>query len=145
VANPSIAQAVNRTSVGKALAQAREECQHDRAWRNALNRAALNLEACHWCFDGETLEIHSASNDQTYIVTAEGCQCKAFEKGLPCWHRAARRLLLKAAEFGTQSLAETCPMCGSSIVGTQYAVEGRGYIYFDVCTGDGQHHTRKVV
>ncbi len=147
MANPSIAQAVNRGNTGKALAMARRECGGDKAWLNALNRAALNLEACRWEFDGETLEIHSATQDMTYIVTNLGCdsRCKAFEKGIPCWHRAARRLLLKAAAIGNDQTLETCPMCGAPIEGKQYYVAGRGYIYFDVCNGDGQHHTRKLV
>jgi len=130
---------------GKALAQAREECQHDRAWRNALNRAALNLEACGWSFDGETLEIQSATTDTTYTVTEGTCQCKAFKKGWPCWHRAARRLLRKAAEIDAAPIVETCPLCGALIEGKRFYVAGRGYISFDVCSGDGQHHIRKVV
>ena len=46
VANRSIAQAVNRTAVARALAQARAECVGQVAWMNAINRAALNLESC---------------------------------------------------------------------------------------------------
>ena len=65
---------------------------------NAINRAALNLEACAWAFDGEVLRIVSASGNARYTVTVKGCECKAAAAGRPCWHRAAWRLLRKAAE-----------------------------------------------
>lgn len=48
--------------------------------------------------DGE-IQIASASSSSTgYIVTPRSCECKAHQKGIPCWHRAAHRLLLKTAE-----------------------------------------------
>ena len=102
MANATVTQAVNRQTVAAALAAARAECAQYTAWLNAVNRAALNLEACPWQFDGETLRIGSASSSTRYTVTADGCECKAYEAGRPCWHRAARRLLLKAAEMAQQ-------------------------------------------
>ena len=33
------------------------------------------------------------------MVTPQGCPCKAGKAGRPCWHRAARRLLVKASEM----------------------------------------------
>ena len=138
----SIAQAVNRQSVGVALQQARRECASHMAWLNALNRAALNLEVGFWQFDGDVLIVSSATAQGTrYTVDAGGCSCKAGQAGRPCWHRAARRLLLKAAEVAQPKHAR-CPMCGAEIVGRQYYVGGRGYVYFDVCSGDGSHFSR---
>ncbi len=100
MANATVTQAVNRQTVAAALAAARAECAQYTAWLNAVNRAALNLEACPWQFDGETLVIASATTQGTrYTVTPDGCQCKAHRDGRPCWHRAARRLLVKAAEL----------------------------------------------
>ncbi len=145
MANRSIAQAVNRMAVARALAQARAECVGQVAWMNAINRAALNLESCWWQFDGDTLVVASASSEGRYTVTEKGCECKAFAGGKPCWHRAARRLLVKAAELASErEHVELCPMCGERIEGRQYYVGGRGYVYFDVCSGDGAHFTRKV-
>ena len=112
MANASVTQLVNRQSVAAALHTARVECSQYTAWLNAVNRAALNLEACRWAFDGETLVIASATTQGTrYTVTPNGCGCKAHEGGRPCWHRAARRLLVKAAELAadeqpTKSMAE---------------------------------------
>ena len=70
---------------------------------NAINRASLNLESCWWQFDGETLVIASATSERHYAVTEHGCECKAFAAGRPCWHRAARRLLIKAVESGEEA------------------------------------------
>ena len=89
MANRSIAQAVNRTAVARALAQARAECVGQVAWMNAINRAALNLESCWWQFDGDTLVVASASSEGRYTVTEKGCECKAYAAGCACWHRAA--------------------------------------------------------
>ncbi len=100
MANATVTQAVTRQTVAAALAAARAECAPYTAWLNAVNRAALNLEACPWQFDDEILVIASATTQGTrYTVTPEGCQCKAHRDGRPCWHRAARRLLVKAAEL----------------------------------------------
>ena len=100
MAHASIAQAVNRQTVGAALQEARRQCGQHLRWLNALNRAALNLEASPWQFDGDTLRIASATDGGTFHrVDAHGSDCRAFQKGQPCWHRAARRLLVKAAEM----------------------------------------------
>ncbi len=98
MANSTVAQSISRQTVAAALREARIQAAEHKAWINAINRAALNLEACPWVFDGEILRIASASSGTRYTVTPEGCECKAFEAGRPCWHRAAWRLLCKAAE-----------------------------------------------
>ncbi len=100
MANASVAQSISRQTVAAALAAARTEAAEHRAWMNAINRAALNLEACPWAFDGETLRIASATTrGARYTVNPSGCECKAAQDGRPCWHRAAWRLLCKAAEL----------------------------------------------
>jgi hypothetical protein len=100
MANAIFAQAVNRQSVALALRDARAKCAASQRWLNAVNRAALNLEACKWSFDGEALQVESATNSgKFYTVTVEACPCKAGQKGEPCWHRAGCRLLVKAAEM----------------------------------------------
>ena len=105
MANATVAQSVNRQTVAAALRQARIEAREHKQWFNAINRAALNLEACSWAFDGEVLRIASATGNARYTVTAAGCECKAGQEGRPCWHRAARRLLVKAAELVRPAVA----------------------------------------
>src|SRR5918999_1552492 len=100
MANATVAQSISRQTVAAALAAARTEAAELRLWITAINRAALNLEACPWAFDGETLRIASATTRGTrYTVNPEGCECKAAQDGRPCWHRAAWRRLRKAAEL----------------------------------------------
>ncbi len=99
MANASVAQSISRQTVAAALSAARTEAAEHRAWINTINRAALNLEACPWAFDGEVLRIRSASSNTRYTVTPKGCECKASQADRPCWHRAAWRLLCKAAEM----------------------------------------------
>ncbi len=73
VANSTVAQSISRQTVAAALHTARVECAQYSAWLNAVNRAALNLEACPWAFDGDTLRIASATTKGTrYTVTPEG-------------------------------------------------------------------------
>ena len=101
MANGMIAQQVNRQTVAAALAAARTEAAEHQAWINAINKAALELEASSWAFDGDTLRIASRTSKGTrYTVNALGfCECKAAHESRPCWHRAAWRLLRKAAEL----------------------------------------------
>ena len=142
MAGGSIVAFVSREAMGKALAPARKNCTESKSWLNAINRAALNLEACMWQFDGETLVIKSATQDTHYTVTKDGCECKAFLAGRACWHRAARRLLIKAAELAQlPPPRDVCPMCGTLIEAKPYSVNDRNYVYWEICAGDGQHHT----
>ncbi len=91
---------VDRAAVGHALRDARIACAHSMRWLNAVNRAALDLEACRWAFDGNTLQIESASGSgEWYTIDEAGCNCKAGQAGKPCKHRAAYRLLVKASEI----------------------------------------------
>ena len=96
----AIVQHITKESIGKAIAQARIDCQHSRRWLNAVNRAAVELLVSHFQFDGEILSIESATAPGTrYHVDAHGCSCPAGHAGKPCKHRAAWRLLLKSAEI----------------------------------------------
>ncbi len=100
MSNAMVSQSVNRQNVGQALRLMRQECQYDRSEMNAINKAALNLEACVWIFDGELLTIESASTMFTrYTVAHNGCDCKAGQRGTPCWHMAAYTLLTRAAQL----------------------------------------------
>ncbi len=100
MSNAMVSQSVNRQNVGQALRQMRQECQYNGSELNAINRAALNLEACTWQFDGELLTIESATTMfKKYTVAHNGCDCKAGQRGTPCWHMAAYTLLTRAAQL----------------------------------------------
>ena len=147
MATSSVAVLFDREAVGKALAEARRHCAHDVGWTNAINRAALNLEACQWQFDGNTLIIRSATRSNVhYTVNGEGCECKAFQAGRACWHRAARRILVKAACIAQiPAPRNSCPACGALIEGVPYMVNNQGYVYFEICSGDGVHLTKVIM
>ncbi len=69
------------------------------------------------------------------------CSCQGRARGYVCWHIVAARLLARAAER-YQARQALCPMCGAPIEGRQYYVGGRGYCYFEVCSGDGSHYAK---
>lgn len=66
-------------------------------WRNAIIRAAVEIEVNPFIeWKGDSVLILSSSNE-IYEANA-ACQCKAYESGFPCWHRAAARLLQRYSE-----------------------------------------------
>ena len=108
MANASVTAAVNRQTVIAAIKQARIEAAEHAAWVRAINNAAVDLEVSTWAFDGEVLRISSATTPGVrYTVTAAGCECRAGQQGKPCRHRAAHRLLCKAAELVTPAPRHT--------------------------------------
>jgi len=91
---------LTRANVGQALKTARERAAADKAWINAINKAALELEAQPWRFNGSTLVIKSRTDSALrHTTNGTSCTCKAFnqETPKPCWHRAAALLLARAA------------------------------------------------
>ena len=69
----------------------------NRRWETAIVKAKAQLESNPYMhFDGQSLLMFSPSGE---IYTANGtCQCKAFSKGQPSWHRAAARLVKRYNE-----------------------------------------------
>ncbi len=112
----------------------------------AIHRAAANLAAGQFAFYGEHVTLRSASSTKVYHITTREpmtCSCQGRARGYVCWHIVASRLLVRAAQrYASQRGA--CPHCGQAIVGRQYYVGGRGYVYFDVCSGDGSHYGSKA-
>jgi hypothetical protein len=110
----------------------------------AINRAAANLAAGQFAYDGRQVTLRSASSTRVYrIDTREPmtCSCTAHERGLVCWHVVAARLLVRAAERHAAQRA-ACPMCGAAIEVRQYHIGGKGYQFFEVCAGDGSHYAK---
>jgi hypothetical protein len=69
-----------------------------RRWQSAIKKGINELqENCYWQYaDGELLMM-SATSGTTYQSNGD-CQCRAFEQGQPCRHRAAARLLDRYAQ-----------------------------------------------
>lgn len=69
-------------------------------WINAIAKATVELEEnpfCDWMPEEGHLLIWSKSNA---IYEANGtCQCEAFLRGKPCYHRAMARLVQRYMEL----------------------------------------------
>ncbi len=78
--------------------EAFDACQGKRLgdrWQRAIAKAKQQLESnpyIHLQADGLLI-----LSDSLTIYKANGvCQCKAYQQGWPCWHRAAYRLAVRA-------------------------------------------------
>ena len=72
------------------------DAQAKKRWINAIAKATAQIELHGEFMNYDTAENHLViwSQDSNEIYTANGvCQCKAFERGAACWHRAAARLV----------------------------------------------------
>ncbi len=72
------------------------DSQNKKRWVNAIAKAAVEIEQngifMTWQEEDHSLLIWSQRSNNIY--TANGvCQCRAFEQGIPCFHRAAARLV----------------------------------------------------
>ncbi len=83
---------IDQNRMGEVIQEAFDRATGSKRWQTAIAKAKAQLESNPYLhFDGEALLILSDSNE---IYRANGtCQCKAFAKGQPCWHRAAARLV----------------------------------------------------
>lgn len=92
--------APTRQAVHHATARARLRVMDNVSWLNAVNKAAVELDASPWLFNGTTLKIHSRTQaDMWYTVRHGRCTCKAASAGRPCWHKAAYGLIVRALEL----------------------------------------------
>ncbi len=87
------------TAVNNAL----ERVGDDVRWRRAIEKAAAwIMQQDSLVYDGDTSEligVNSATGDRVYSPSPLSCQCEAFAKNAPCWHRAAALLVKRAAEM----------------------------------------------
>ena len=88
---------LNEERMRRIAQQAFDKAEGSKRWQHAIAKAVGQLRDNPYVhFDGEALLILSDSNE---IYSANGtCQCPAFEKGFPCWHRAAARLVKRYFE-----------------------------------------------
>lgn len=88
---------LNEEKMATVIREAFDKVAGSRRWQTAIAKAKQQLETNPYIhFDGAALLILSDSNE---IYRANGvCQCKAFAQGVPCWHRAAMRLVQRYME-----------------------------------------------
>ena len=66
-----------------------------KSWTNAIAKAVVEIENnpyMTWQADSESLLILSEKSGRIYQANGV-CQCLAFAQGMPCYHRAAARLI----------------------------------------------------
>lgn len=79
----------------EAISKAAAAPKDAKRWVNAIAKATVEIENnpyMTWQPDSKSLLMLSDTSGQIY--TANGvCQCEAYNKGFPCYHRAAARLV----------------------------------------------------
>jgi hypothetical protein len=83
---------IDQSRIRQVIQEAFDKVSGSRRWQTAIAKAKQQLEENPYMhFDGRALLILSPSGE---IYSANGsCQCKAYQSGQPCWHRAAARLV----------------------------------------------------
>ena len=83
---------IDQNRMQQIIQEAFDKVSGSRRWQTAIVKAKQQIEENPYIhFDGCALLILSPSGE---IYSANGtCQCKAYTKGQPCWHRAAARLV----------------------------------------------------
>jgi hypothetical protein len=96
-------QIENKQTFGKVIADALSkveltvtDAQTKRRWVRAIARAVAEIEEngnfMSWMAEDKSLLIWSQKTDGVYSSNGI-CQCRAFLQGVPCFHRAASRLV----------------------------------------------------
>lgn len=82
---------LNQSQLNQVAAEAKSKMT-DRRWITAIDRAVEGLGG-KWIVTELTYSVAiTTESGQTYFANGK-CQCKAFENGMPCKHRAAARLI----------------------------------------------------
>jgi hypothetical protein len=96
-------QIENKNTFGKIIADALSkveltvaDAQTKKRWINAIAKATVEIEQngdfMNWMEADKSLLIWSQKSNNIYAANGV-CQCRAFEQGSPCFHRAAARLV----------------------------------------------------
>ena len=119
----------------KAAAKIATAKTNDRRWINAIDKAVAGVESGWWII---TELAHSVAVTtecgNTYFANADTCQCKAFENGQPCKHRALARLI-EIAETITETGPESKPARQPRIV--RSIEQSYGHRFVEVVRCDG--------
>jgi len=101
---------LNLAILAQVVADARQSAADHPRWVTAITRAVVELESNPWieAQDDHTLLIGSPSGN-VYIGNGS-CQCIAFQRGIPCWHRAAARLYHRYVEAESATTVQSVPL-----------------------------------
>lgn len=88
-----------RDKAQAAIQAARDACLDKARWLVAVEKAAEELEAGRWSYHDGGLKIQSRTQTGvTHLVDSLGCSCLAARRRVPCWHRAAWKILKNTHE-----------------------------------------------
>ena len=95
IAVAQINKEVLATIAAESISKINPKSRNGQRWINAIARATAEIETNpYMTYEVESHSLLMMSDSSNQIYTANGtCQCKAFEKGFPCRHRAAARLI----------------------------------------------------
>ena len=90
-------QITNQNLFNQIVTEALAKVQNNSRWTRAINKAVemLDSDQANWMeYDADTNQLVIWSQGSNNIYSSNGvCQCKAFELGQPCYHRALARLI----------------------------------------------------
>lgn len=92
----------NQEKFNQVVTEALIKVENNSRWSNAINKAVREIEEngeFMTYFENENyLLIWSQGSNEIYSANGV-CQCRAFEQGYPCYHRAAARLVRNYLEL----------------------------------------------
>jgi len=104
--------------------------QTKKRWIRAIAKAAVEIEEngnfMSWMPEDKSLLIWSQKTDGIYAANGV-CQCRAFVQGVPCFHRAAARLVrlyLEAEDAPVDVKAEEIPYLKPTVERTVERIAG---------------------
>jgi hypothetical protein len=84
---------LNSTTLQEVATKAASDAATHPRWLTAIGRALVELDSNPWIERGDLHGLIIGSPSGKCYAANGVCQCKAFEHKLPCWHRAAARLV----------------------------------------------------
>jgi hypothetical protein len=89
--------AINNTEkFNEIVTEARTKSANYSRWQTAINKAVVQIEEngtfMEWMKDTKSLLIWSQASNEIHAANGV-CDCPAYKRGFPCWHRAAARLV----------------------------------------------------
>jgi hypothetical protein len=105
---------VDQNRMQQVVQEAFDKVGDDHRWQMAIVKAKQQIESNPYMhYDGHALLVLSPSGE---LYSANGtCQCKAYQHGNPCWHRAASRLVQRYTEDERNEIEEfICSCCAVS-------------------------------
>ena len=96
----NVATEINKEVLGQIAAESITKVEQSNAqnavrWVNAIAKAVAEIESNPYLtYDLKSHELMLLSERTGTVYRANGvCQCRAYEQGQPCYHRAASRLV----------------------------------------------------